>query len=88
MKVQVKQRHIDKGIPNHWTESPIVLAVVEQRGGAEVYETSDGFVTIMTGAFGTETADYRMPRSAREFSRRFDAGEDVSEITFNMIPLH
>ena len=87
MKVQVKRRHIDVGIPNLAAKSPIALAVSEQLGGAVVHESSDGFISIFTGVFRGEVSDYYLPKSAREFTRRFDAGENVKGITFNMTPL-
>jgi hypothetical protein len=76
MKVEVKQEHIDKGVPSNGCECPIALALGEMFPDAQVL-VCDGRIEV-----GFEVA--APPQEAKEFINDFDDGEPVAPFSFDL----
>ena len=78
MRVQVKQAHIDAGIPRHASYCPIALALKEQTG--ELWTVTDdvAYPDKLTAPLG------ELPVQVREFILAFDTGEPVQPFEFEL----
>ena len=91
MRVEVRQRHIDEGVPikgeTEWNTDgtvvkkscPVELAIREVLGGEDKRPVYVGEIRIYIGTTAIDT-----PVQVRKWIEAFDAGEKVLEFDFDL----
>ncbi len=79
VRIEVKQEHIDKGIPGRCFSCPIALAALAVLPAREFH------VQVSRACLGFRWARaFYLPESARHFVKMFDDGEDVTPFDFEI----
>lgn len=83
IEINVTQKHINKGVPEHCTACPIALATLDAiSAGPDTTVTVDqDHITILRGGYRTR---YDLPPQAQDFIARFDGEMDVEALTFTV----
>jgi len=79
MKITVKREHIDNGIALSSTCCPIALAGKEL-GLKDIWVTP----RWMIYSLNDRMRSFTLPQTVQEFVRRFDEGEHVTTISFDL----
>lgn len=77
MTVDVTAEHIKKGKPRSCSRCPVGWAIRGAVPGGVLVNAIPGYISMAGGPF-------KMPESVVEFVHRFDAGEPVEPISFEL----
>ena len=80
MKIEVTQHDIDKGLNNNCFLCPIAHAVKRKMGTDSVLVYCDRISVMST----VTSYNYKLPKKARTFIKRFDDGKPVEPFTFEI----
>ncbi len=80
MTVEVTADHIKKGKPRSCSKCPAAHAIRSALG----LKVPGVFVNAISGYISMKGGPYKMPDNLVDFVRRFDAGEAVSPISFDL----
>ena len=80
MKIEVTQQDIDKGLNNNCFSCPIALAVKRKIDTGNVLVYCDRISVMST----ISSYDYKLPKKAQTFIKRFDDRKPVEPFTFEV----